>query len=311
MGMGGKAVSGEAPARADDVARGIAFTLLAIFLFATQDAASKLLVQDHSPFQVAMMRFWAFCAMSVVLARRKGPFRGFFRSRSPKLQVLRPLLLVVDIWLFMFALATVPLAELQAITLIYPLIVTLVAIPLLGEKVGVFRFSAVLAGFVGALVIVRPGGLPLDFGALCGLASAACYAVYLVLTRKVAAVDPTETSLIYVGVIGLVLTSAVGVFFWQTPDAPTLGLLFYIMFTGCAGHGLIIAALGAAPASVLQPFNYTALPWGILFGYAVFGQMIDPVSLGGAALIVAAGLAVMMRERWKRTTAAGLGRERA
>ncbi|HEV7254898.1 MAG TPA: DMT family transporter [Mesorhizobium sp.] len=286
--------------RRDEVGRGIAFTLLAIFLFATQDAVSKFLMQDHSPFQVAMMRFWAFCAMSVVIARHRGSMRAALRSRAPKLQILRPVLLVVDIWLFMFALQTVPLAELQAITLVYPLIVTLVAIPFLGERVGVFRLSAVLAGFAGALVIVRPGGLPLDFGAFCALASAACYAVYLALTRKVSGVDSTETSLLYVGIVGLALTTAVGVFFWQTPDAASLGLLLYIMFTGCAGHGLIIAALATAPASVLQPFNYTALPWGILFGYLFFGQMIDSISLGGAALIVAAGMVVMARERLKK-----------
>jgi len=286
--------------RRDEVGRGIAFTLLAIFLFATQDAAAKFLVQDHSPFQVAMMRFWAFCAMSVFIARRKGPVLASLRSRAPKLQIVRPVLLVVDIWLFMFALESVPLAELQAITLVYPLIVTLVAIPLLGERVGLFRLSAVLAGFAGALVIVRPGGLPLDFGAFCGLASAACYAVYLALTRKVSEVDRTETSLLYVGVVGMALTTAVGVFFWRTPDAGSLGLLLYIMFTSCAAHGLIIAALAAAPASVLQPFNYSALPWGILFGYLLFGQMIDPISLGGAALIVAAGMVVMAREKLKK-----------
>lgn len=283
----------------DDVRAGITYTLVAIFLFATQDAATKFLVGGYSPFQMTMMRFWAFCLMSVVLAARKGRVRAAFRSGAPWLQVLRPLLLVVDIWLFMFATGYVPLAELQAITLVYPFLVTLAAIPVLGERVGIFRFSAVLAGFAGALIIVRPGGVPLGPGVLYAVSSAACYAVYLVLTRRVSRSDASETSMIYVGTVGLVLTSAVGVFFWRTPDAFSLMLMLWIMLTGCAAHGLIIVALSRAPASVLQPFNYTALPWGILFSWLVFGHVIDPVSLVGAAVIVAAGMVVMARERMR------------
>lgn len=291
--------------RQDDVRRGIAFTLIAIFLFATQDAVSKFLVDDYSPFQISMMRFWAFLAMAVFLVRRKGRLLPAFGTAMPWLQVLRPVLLVVDIWLFMFALQTVPLAEMQAITLVYPLIVTVIAVPLLGERIGVFRITAVLAGFGGALVIVRPGGLPLDLGALCALGSAACYAVYLVITRKVSGTDAAETSMLYVGAVGLVLTSAVGVFFWKTPDLSSLALIAYLMFSSCAAHGLIILALGAAPANVLQPFNYTALPWSILFGYVAFGQMIDFVSALGAGVIVAAGSVVMARERFKKRAVAG------
>ncbi len=291
------------PRAKENLRKGVAFTLLAIFLFATQDATSKFLVQGFSPFQIAMMRFWAFCLMSLVLVMRKGQVLGAFRSRAPGVQVLRGLLLVVDIWFFMIAVRTVPLAELQAIMLVYPLIVTLAAIPLLGEKVGIFRFSAVFAGFLGALVIVRPGGLPFDQGAIAGLGSAVCYAIYLVLTRRVAGTDPYETSMLYVGVVGLILTTTVGVFFWQTPDWFSFLLIFYIMSTGCVAHGLIMLALAAAPASTLQPFNYTALPWGILFGYLVFGQLIDPVSLLGAGLIVAAGMVVIARERFKKAQA--------
>lgn len=281
----------------DDVRAGIAYTIVAIFLFATQDAATKFLVGGYSPFQMTMMRFWAFCLMAVVLAARKGPARQSFRSGAPGLQLLRPVLLVVDIWLFMFATGYLPLAELQAITLIYPFVVTLVAIPVLGERVGIFRFSAVLAGFAGALIIVRPGGVPLGAGTLYALGSATCYAVYLVLTRRVSRTDASETSMLYVGAVGLVITSAVGVFFWRMPDAFSLMLMLYIMATGCAAHGLIILALARAPASALQPFNYTALPWGILFSWLFFSHVIDPVSLLGAAVIVAAGMVVMARER--------------
>lgn len=284
--------------RADHVPLGIALTIAAILIFGIQDAVSKYLVQDYSPFQLAMMRFWAFAAFSLILVMRQGPLRQAFHSRSPMLQVARAMLLVVDIWLFAMALKDVPLAELQAITLVYPLMVTLVAIPILGEKVGVFRFSAVAIGFLGALLIVRPGGLPLSWGVLYGVLSAAAYAVYIVLTRRVSSQDSTATSMVYVGVVGLVMTTGVGIFFWQPMPLEDLALVGVIMVTSTSAHGLMMVALSRAPASTLQPFNYTSLPWGILLSFVFFQHLIDAVSFVGAVIIVGAGLAVMMRERY-------------
>ena len=293
-----------ARARRDNVGRGIAFALLAILIFSTQDATSKLLVQSVSPFQMTMMRFWAFAAFSLFLALRKSSVQAALQTRHPVLQVLRGVLLVTDIWMFVLALRTVQLPEVQSITLVYPLLVTLAAIPLLGEKVGIFRLSAVAVGFVGALVIVRPGGVPLDWGVAFAVGSGACYALYIVLTRKVSATDSPTTSMVYVGLVGLVVSSSVGVFFWQPLDLQTTLLIGYIMITGVAAHGLMILALSIAPASVLQPFNYTALPWSIVLSVVVFQHFIDPVSLLGAAIIVAAGLVVMARERVKRVPSA-------
>lgn len=283
--------------RTDNVGLGIGLTILAILIFGLQDAISKHLVQTYSPFQLAMMRFWAFAAFSLWLVSRQAPLRQAFRSRFPMLQVLRGALLVADIWFFAAALRSVPLAELQAITLVYPLMVTLVAIPILGEKVGVFRFTAVSIGFLGALVIVRPGGLPLDWGVAYAVLSASFYAVYIALTRKVSSGDSTATSMVYVGVVGLVLTSGVGIFFWQDMDLPSLGLMGLVMVTSTAAHGIMMVALSKAPASMIQPFNYTALPWGIVLSYLFFGHLIDTISLMGGAVIVGAGLVVMWRER--------------
>ncbi|MGV3490784.1 MAG: DMT family transporter [Devosia sp.] len=287
--------------RRDNVGRGIALALGAVLIFSTQDAASKFLVQsDVSPFQMTMMRFWAFAAFALIFAWRRMGLRNAFRSKHPKLQVARGLLLVTDIWLFIMALATVPLAAAQSIVLVYPLLVTLFAIPFLGEKVGVFRISAVVVGFLGALVIVRPGGVPLDWGVGLAVLSGATYALYLVLTRKVAADDSPTTSMAYTGVVGLLLSSGVGIFHWQMLDATSWMLIGYIMFTGVAAHGMMIFALSQAPASVLQPFNYTSLPWSILFSIVIFQEAIDAISLLGAGIIVGAGLVVMARERFRK-----------
>jgi len=283
--------------RADNIPLGIGLTVAAILIFGVQDAVSKYLVQDYSPFQLAMMRFWAFALFSLILVMRQGPISQAFRSKSPKTQILRGVLLVVDIWFFAAALKDVPLAELQAITLVYPLMVTLVAIPILGEKVGIFRFSAVVIGFLGALLIVRPGGLPLTWGVLYAVLSATAYAVYIALTRKVSSQDSTATSMIYVGAVGLVMTTGVGIFFWRPMPLEDLALMGVIMVTSTAAHGLMMVALSRAPASTIQPFNYTALPWGIILSFVFFQHLIDAVSFVGAVVIAGAGLVVMLRER--------------
>jgi len=289
--------AGQSRRRADNVAMGIGLSVLAIIIFGVQDAVSKSLVQTHSPFQIAMVRFWAFAAFSLWLVSRQAPLRQAFRSRFPVLQVARAVLLVIDIWAFAMALRTVPLAELQAVVLVYPLLATLMAIPILGERVGVFRLLAVAVGFAGALVIVRPGGLPIDGGGLFALLSAATYALYIALTRKVSAGDTTATSMVYAGVGGLVLTTAVGVFFWTPFEGEALWQMAFMTVSSTAAHGLMTVALARAPASTLQPFNYLALPWGIFLSYQFFGHLIDPVALVGGAVIVGAGLVVMARER--------------
>lgn len=298
--------------RADNLGRAIALTLTTIAVFGVQDAVAKLLVQAHSPFQITMMRYWGFAVFALIIVMRQGPLREALKSKMPKRQILRGVLLMVDIWCFAIALQTVPLGELQAIVIIYPLLVTVFAIPILGEKVGIFRFAAVGAGLLGALIILRPGGVPLEWGVAFAIASAASYAHYIVLTRQVSRSDSAATSLAYGALVGLVMSSGVGIFFWQPMPWTDFALVVVTMLTTCAGHGLMVYALTMAPASVLQPFNYFSLPWAIVLSVVVFGQWIDPISLLGAAVIVAAGLVVMARERQKRipvVAAAPVGEE--
>ncbi|MDV3250176.1 DMT family transporter [Devosia sp. BK] len=287
----------------DNLGRAIALTLTTIAVFGVQDAVSKLLVQDYSPFQITMMRYWGFALFALVMVARQGPIRQAFHSAMPKRQILRGVLLMADIWCFAIALQTVPLGELQAIVIVYPLLVTVFAIPILGEKVGIFRFAAVGAGLVGAFVILRPGGVPMTWGVVFALASASFYAIYIVLTRQVSKADGAGTSLAYASCVGLVLSSMVGVFFWQPMEWQALLMVVLVMITTCAGHGVMVYALGMAPASVLQPFNYFSLPWAIVLSVVVFGHWIDPVSLVGAGIIVIAGLVVMARERKKKIPA--------
>lgn len=279
------------------VAKGVLFLLLATLIFGVQDVVSKILVATYSPFQIVMVRYWAFFALAVWLVMRNSTLRRAFASRAVGWQVARGVLLVIDIWLFAEALKTVPLGDIGAINMVYPLMVTVFAIPLLGERVGVFRMSAVLAGFIGAMLIIRPGFITVEIGVIYALLSSAFYALYLTMTRKVSQIDSTTTSLFYVAVVGLVLTSAVGVFFWQPMAVEDWWLMAVLCLTMCGGHGLVMVSLRYAPASVLQPFNYFSLPWAITLGFLVFGTMIDGFAAAGALVIVVAGLVVMWRER--------------
>ena len=260
------------PMRADRIGLAIALTLLTIGVFGIQDAVSKVLVQTYSPFQITMMRYWGFALFALAMVMRQAPLRHALRSKMAPWQVLRGVLLMADIWFFALALRSVPLGELQAVALVYPLLVTLFAIPVLGEKVGVFRIVAVGVGFAGALVVVRPGGVPLDWGIAAALASSTLYAFYIVITRKVSRVDSAATSLLYTALVGLVLSAGAGVFAWQPMGWSDFLLVVVIMATTCAGHGVMVYALTMAPASVLQPFNYFSLPWAIILSIVVFGH---------------------------------------
>ena len=290
--------------RNDNVGRAIILTIFTVAVFGIQDVVSKTLVQTYSPFQVTMMRYWGFALFAFFLVLRQAPLKQALQSRVPAWQVLRGSLLIIEIWFFAMALQSVPLGELQAISLVYPLLVTLFAIPLLGEKVGVFRFVAVAVGFAGALVIVRPGGLPMGWGVLAALISATLYSLYIVITRKVSQFDSAATSMAYTGLMGLLLSTAVGVFHWQPMAWSDFALVVTIMVTSCLGHGLMVFALSMAPASTVQPFNYFSLPWAIFLSALVFGHWIDGISLIGAVIIVAAGLVVMARERMRKVRTA-------
>lgn len=280
--------------------RGIVLTVIAVTVFSIQTMFTKILVQTYDPEQIVMVRFWAFGAFSLFLVLRQTSLRNAFESKMPRLQILRGLILALNTWSFTTAVKTVPLPEFQSIFVLYPLTVTILAAVFLGERVGLFRIGAVLLGFCGVLIILRPGGLPIDRGVMLALLAMVTYAGYLVLTRKVSHSDSTATSLLYAATIGLVVSTGIGMFHFQAMDIKAIAMVVVVMITMIGGHGLTAMALKSAPATVLQPFNFLGLPYAIVFGFTVFGQLIDPISLMGATLVVAAGLIVWARERGKK-----------
>lgn len=291
------------PAAPAQSASGILLILLANLGFAGMDAVSKTLTTEYSVAQILWIRFAFFAGFATLLAWRRsrsadGPgVIAQFRTGRPVFQAARALLLVAEIGCFVLAFRYMQLAETHSIGAVFPLVITALSALWLGERVGVRRWTAVAIGFVGMLVILRPGLAVFETVALLPLAGAIMFAVYQVMTKVLSRTDSSETILLYTGWVGFAALSLFGPFDWQWPDARGWGLLVLAGLLGAIGHATVIKALEAAPASVLQPFNYTLLVWATGIGFVVFGDLPDLWTVVGAAIIVASGIYVWWRER--------------
>lgn len=291
------------PDAGNNISKGIALTLISIMIFAVQDVAVKMLVTDYPPTQVVMIRFWGVAVFTLVWVMREGPIRNAFRTKKPFLQISRGVLLVLDIWCFSAALQFMPLSDLQAIFMLFPIVTTLFAVPLLGEKVGIFRWSAIGVGFLGAMIIIRPGFQEVNIGVWFQLGAVTTFALYTVLTRLVSRHDSTTTSVVYMAAVGVVLSTAVGIFNMVPMTLNGWLLMGLVIVTANVAHTLFTMAYREAPASALQPFNFLILPAAIIMTVIFFGHWIDMISLFGATLTVGAGLFVWWRERQKEREA--------
>jgi drug/metabolite transporter (DMT)-like permease len=287
-----------------DAARGILLILLANLWFASMDTVSKTLVMEYSIAQVLWMRFafFAVFASALALIRGKG-LTGGFRSERPWFQSARSVLLVAEIGCFILAFRYMQLADTHSIGAVFPLVITALSALWLGEKVGLRRWAAVIVGFCGVLVILRPGFGVFDPVSLLPLAGAIGFGVYQVMTKVASRTDSMETTLLYTGWVGLAAMTLFGPFHWTWPDAWGWFLLLLAGFLGSIGHMTIIKALEIAPASVLQPFNYTLLVWATCIGFLVFGDLPDVWTVAGAAIVVSSGLYVWWRERVRDSAA--------
>jgi drug/metabolite transporter (DMT)-like permease len=278
-------------------AAGIGLVILAIGLFTLMDAIGKGLMARYPVPQVVWARYVFQLGWMLLLIPRIG-VAGLVRTTRLGMNILRGLLVAVST-IFMFtAISFVPLADAYTITFIAPLLITVFSIPLLGERVGWRRWSAVVAGFVGVLIVIRPGLGAAHWALALQLVTALGFALYQILTRKVAGA-PGETSLamlFYVAAVGAAIMTATVPFFWQRV-APLDWLPMAAMGAlGGLGHLILIRALTIAPASLLAPFLYTQIAWALVLGYLVFGDVPDVWMLTGGAVIVASGLYVFYRE---------------
>lgn len=280
----------------DRAALGIGLALASMFGFACMDAMSKLLTERYALSQILWFRYIVFTAFALLMVWSRGPI-AVWRSERPWLQLSRALLLLLENWIFVLAFMHLPLADVHAIAAASPLIVIALSVPLLGEKVGIRRWLAVSVGFLGVLLIVRPGFKVVEWPLMVALLGAVMWAAYQIMVRLSARYDSSQTTLMWSAVIGLAGASLVGPFQWVTPDARGWVLLTGVAFAGSLSHYALIKALEYAEASALQPYSYALLVFAALLGFLVFGHLPDVWTLSGAAVIVASGLYSWNRER--------------
>jgi drug/metabolite transporter (DMT)-like permease len=276
------------------------FAFSAFALFGLQDALTKYLVGVYPITQFLLVRFAAFTLFALGFAASQGGIRRALATRRPVLQGLRGCLLMVDILLFCLALKYLSLPDLHAINATTPLMVTVLVWPLLGEFVGWRRRIAVLVGFLGALIIIRPGLGVMHWAALYALGAGFFFALYTIATRKVSDQDSLATSTLYTAFGATLMVVPFGLAQWQ-PVGLFGGLaMLGISFTGIVGHMLYMRALALAPAIVLQPLTYLLLVWAVFYGYTLFHELPDLWTVVGAFVVVSSGLYVTWRE-WVRS----------
>lgn len=284
------------PEDADNTVKGIVALVVATLFFAGQDAITKHLTGSLPVAQIILVRFFFFALFALVYASRTIGVRRAFASKMRGQQILRGLLIVVEISIFAWSLKFMGLAEMHAIFASFPLVITALSVPMLGERVGWRRWIAVGIGFVGTLIIIQPGSGEFNVTVILVLICVLMFAVYNLLTRKVSREDHFETSLIYFGVVGLLISAMVAPFYWQAVNTEQTIWLLIISTTSIIGHLLLIKALQFAPAVILQPFNYFVLVWAIIIGYFAYGEILDTTSLMGAGLVVTSGIYIARRE---------------
>ena len=283
-------------AQQDQTVKGILTLILATLLFASQDAITKHLISSLSVVQLMFVRYCFFALFALIYATRKRRLGQVFQSSWPKLQILRGLLIAGEMALFAFTLRYLGIAEMHTIFACFPLIITVLSVPFLGEQVGWRRWFAVSIGFVGTLIIIQPGSGVFSPFALIALACAFMFAVYNIITRKVSREDSLETSLIYFGVVGFVTSLLAVPFFWQAISNTEVMWLLAISIISIFSHLLLIRSLELAPAVILQPFNYFILVWAMIIGYSFYGEILETATLVGASLVIGSGVYIARRE---------------
>jgi len=285
-----------APPGAQHHLRGILLIVAAVSTFALMDTTAKYLSRTYPVPGIVWARYAAQTLFLVVVLAPQLRL-GLLRTRRPALQLLRGGILAASTVFFFSALALMPIAEAVAITFLSPLLLTAASAWLLKERVRRSAWAALLAGFIGVLIIIRPGGGVFTPAAILPILTAVSFAAYQLLTRKLAGVDSTMTTLFYSAIVGTLLLAPGLPLYWRFPESGFDAALFAVLgVLASAGHFVLIRAFEHAPPSVLAPFVYSQLVAVLVLGYLVFGDFPDGWSLLGMAIIVLAGAWIAARQ---------------
>jgi drug/metabolite transporter (DMT)-like permease len=276
--------------------KGILLMVIAMIAFTVLDACGKFVMRDVALPVAVFFRYFIALLLSAALLWRSGG-ATLLATRHPYLQAARGFFLLASTFLNFTAMSYLQLAQTSAISFTIPLWVCALSVPLLGEHVGLRRWVGVLFGFVGVLVIMRPGTANFHWAMICSLAAALNGALYNLATRKVGGHDKAETSLFYVGQFGTIGALGPAAWSWAMPQGSQWLPLIAMGVSGAAGHFMLIGAHRIASAATLAPFAYTQIIWMTIAGYLLFGNTPDSWTMLGAAIVVASSIYIFTRER--------------
>ena len=274
---------------------GILLMIASGFIFTLLDTGAKYLTTELHVLQVVWGRYFFSLALLPLIIGRVNPLR-IARTGRLGLQIVRSLLLLAATFFFFTGIRFIPLADATAISFVSPLLLTILSVPMLGEKVGPRRWVAVIIGLVGALIVIRPGLGVAHWATIFPLLTALAYTFYQITTRMLTATDHTSTIFLYTGIVGTLIMTFVVPFFWTPPTFTGWLLLIALGLLGGGGHYLVILAFLRAPASALSPFSFIAIIWTVCAGYLVFADVPDLPTIAGAGVIIASGVFVFYRE---------------
>jgi drug/metabolite transporter (DMT)-like permease len=274
---------------------GIAFMLAGISMFSFNDALGKWLLADYSVAELLLIRSAAALILLAPFLRKTG-VAAFTTAPQPVLQIARVVLSALEVAMFFWAVSYLPLADTVTFYLAGPIYVTALSVVLLGETVGWRRWSAVLVGFVGVVLALRPSAASFTLPAFIALGGSMFFSVLMITTRML---RETQDTVLIAGQIGatLLFGAVAAPFGWVTPSLRDFLLMSLFGVLSIVALACVNRSLKLAPASVVVPYQYTMIVWAIVLGYVVFGDLPDLFTLAGAAIIIAAGLYIFWREQ--------------
>ena len=287
----------------ENVRMGILLILIYSFFAVISDTCAKSLVSEATVTQVVWGRFF-FHALALLIFLGPLKLLELSKTSNPKLQFIRSFMMIATAFFFFTGINAIDLATAHSIFFITPILVTVLSIPILGERIGLRRILGVCVGFSGALVILRPGFDQVPPESLYFVFAAITAAIYQITTRKLGNVDHAYTTLFYTAVFGAFLSSLIVWVEWQALNLAYWALMIALGFTAALGHFFLIKAFQVAPASALMPFSYFSFIWALVIGYLLFNELPDNQTVLGAGIIMGSGIYIYLREEKIRTSSA-------
>ncbi len=279
----------------DNPRLGICMIVLSTMLFSVLWSLVKVLSERYPVDEVTFFRSaLAFIPIGIMIATRGG--WALLHTQRLTGHIWRSVLGVVSMMLGFLSYHLMPLADAVALSFTSPLLVTALSVPLLGEKVGLHRWSAVVVGFLGVLLIIQPDGAMLNLGAVAALGAAVTTAFTMVTIRQLNRTDRPITIVFYFTLFSSILTAIPLPFIWVSPTLEDWGLMVAMGLTGGTGQYFMTRAFGLAKAAVISPFNYVGLLWAAVFGWVIWGDIPASHVFAGSAVVIASGLFILYRE---------------